>query len=264
MRSSTATCGSFRSKSVSTLADSEIHLSIVIPAFNESERIGGTLDSFTAYLAQQDYAYEIIVVDDGSSDDTSGTVTHGITAQTWPHVNVIQLPANRGKGRAVAVGLVEARGAYRFFADADASTPIEEIEKFWPKFQAGADIVIASRSLPESDVRVHQAWYRENMGKIFNVILKLLALTPFKDTQCGFKGYTADAVEKVIPKQRIDGFAFDVEQLYIAQRLGLHIEEVAVTWVNSKRTTVNPISDSARMILESIGIRLNAILGRYT
>lgn len=233
-------------------------LSIVIPAFNEAERIGDTLRLFCVYLDAQDYAYEIIVVDDGSSDDTQAAAK-----AAFPDVGIVSYGGNRGKGFAVRKGLEAARGDVRFFADADGSTPIEEIEKFWPLFDDGADIVIASRSLPESDVRVHQAWYRENMGKIFNTILKMLALTPFADTQCGFKGFTAEACAVILPRLRIDGFAFDVEQLFVAAKHGLRIEEVAVTWINSKRTTVNPILDSAKMIIESVYIRLNAIIGRY-
>ena len=238
-------------------------LSIVIPAFNEAERIAGTLRSFTSYLDRQDYDYEIIVVDDGSSDETAKIVTQGIVKEFWPNTHLVSLPKNRGKGGAIAQGFNDAHGEYRVFSDADGSTPIEEIEKFWEQFDAGADVVIASRSMPGSDVRTHQAWYRENMGKIFNIILKSLALTPFKDTQCGFKGYTASAWITIAPRLRIDGFAFDVEHLHVAQLHGLKITEVPVTWINSKRTTVNPITDSAKMILESLRIRVNSVLGRY-
>lgn len=236
-----------------------MHLSIVIPAFNEQDRIVDTLDHLTGYLSQQDYDWEIIVVDDGSSDATIETVENKNATNT----RVIAYQPNRGKGHAVRTGMQKAIGDYRIFYDADASTPIDQVEKLWPLFDQDVDIVIGSRSMKESDVQIHQAWYRENMGRIYNVMLRMLALTTFPDTQCGFKGFTKYACDIVLPRQTIEGFAFDAELLYIAHIHKLNIGQVPVTWINSPHTTLNAGSDSAQMILETLRVRWNAILGRY-
>jgi dolichyl-phosphate beta-glucosyltransferase len=156
-----------------------------------------------------------------------------------------------------------ARGAYRFFFDADASTPIEELEKAWPRFDDGADIVVGSRSLRESNVEVHQAWYRENMGRVFNLCLRILGLTHMPDTQCGFKGFTAAACDVVLPRQTIDRFAFDAELLYVAELHSLRIDQIPVRWINSRKSRLNPVTDSAAMFFEILGIRLNQLLGKY-
>ena len=236
-----------------------MHLSIVIPAFNEQDRIVDTLDHLTGYLSQQDYDWEIIVVDDGSADATKETVENKNAANT----RVIAYQPNRGKGHAVRTGMQEAIGDYCVFYDADASTPIDQVEKLWPMFDNEVDIVIGSRSMAGSDVQVHQAWYRENMGRIYNVLLRFLALTRFPDTQCGFKGFSKHACDIVLPRQTIEGFAFDAELLYIAHIHKLNIAQVPVVWINSPHTTLNAGSDSARMILETLRIRWNAIVGRY-
>ncbi len=236
-----------------------MHLSIVIPAYNEEARIVDTLDQLTAYLERQDYDWEIIVVDDGSTDQTVKTVEN----QHARNTRVLSYQPNRGKGHAVRTGMDDATGEYRVFYDADASTPIDQVEKLWPMFDAGADIVIGSRSMRDSDVQVHQAWYRENMGRIYNVLLRLLGLTRFPDTQCGFKGFTQHACGVVFPRQTIEGFAFDAELLHIGRIHKLNIAQVPVTWINSPHTTLNATTDSAGMILETIRIRWNALLGRY-
>ncbi len=237
-----------------------MHLSIIIPAYNEQDRIVATLDQLTQYLSQQSYDWEIIVVDDGSGDATVQTVND----QNAPNTRVIAYQPNRGKGHAVRTGMQDATGDYRIFYDADASTPIDQVEKLWPLFEQGADIVIGSRSMKESDVQVHQAWYRENMGRIYNVLLRMLALTRFPDTQCGFKGFTKHACDIVFPRQTIEGFAFDAELLHIARIHKLTIAQVPVTWINSPHTTLNATTDSFSMILETFRIRWNAIRGRYT
>ncbi|MBI2424519.1 MAG: glycosyltransferase family 2 protein [Candidatus Hydrogenedentes bacterium] len=243
-----------------------IRLSLIIPAYNEAQRLPGTLRQVHAYLAAQSYASEIVVVDDGSTDATA------LAAQTTMEelgagpvgFACVRLERNRGKGAAVRQGMLhEARGAYRFFYDADGATPIEEIEGAMALFESGAEIVIGSRALAASRVEVHQAWYREHMGQVNNVFLRLLGLTPYKDTQCGFKGFSARAVEIVFPRQTIEGFAFDVELLYIAWLHGLRIEELPVTWRNSPRSTLNPVSDSLAMIWESWTVRFKAFLGSY-
>jgi len=236
-----------------------VHLSIIIPAYNEANRIVDTLDQLTLYLSQQNSGYEIIVVNDGSTDDTTRTVEQTNT----PHPRAIEYTPNRGKGHAVKTGMQAAQGDYRLFYDADASTPIDQLEKCWPQFQAGYDIVIGSRSMQGADVQVHQAWYRENMGRIYNLLLRILALTHFPDTQCGFKIFTAQAAAIIFPRQTIEGFAFDAELLYIAKRHNLKTQQIPVTWINSPQTTLHAATDSANMILETIKIRWNALRGRY-
>jgi dolichyl-phosphate beta-glucosyltransferase len=213
-----------------------------------------------AYLAEQSYASEVIVVDDGSTDATQAVVREYATDQT----RLVPLARNQGKGAAVREGLWrEACGAYRVFFDADASTPIEEVEKLWPVFEAGADVVIGSRALPDSRVEIHQAWYRETMGRMNNVILRALGLTHFSDTQCGFKGFTADACVVIFPRQTINRFSFDVELLRIAARQGLRVKEVPVVWRNSTQTSLNPLTDSARMLWDLLVIRGRDLRGAY-
>lgn len=236
-----------------------MHLSIVIPAFNEEPRIEETLQQVTDYLSSQTYDAEIIVVDDGSTD---GTVS--VVQTIFPKVRIVSYDQNRGKGYAVKEGMLAATGDYRLFYDADGSTPIEESEKLWPLFEAGADVVIGSRSLPESDVQRHQPWYREKMGRVFNLILKLLALTHFPDTQCGFKAFTSEATATLFTAQTIEHFSFDAELLYIAQRKGLRVEQIPVQWINCPHTRVSAMTDSFCMFLDIVVIRLNAWRGKYS
>jgi dolichyl-phosphate beta-glucosyltransferase len=235
-----------------------VHLSLIIPAYNEAQRIRATLESAEAYLDRQDYDYEIIVVDDGSTDATAAVVR-----DSHPEVRLESYSPNRGKGFAVRHGMAVAQGAYRVFSDADESTPIEELEKMWPRFEQGADVVIASRALPESEIEQHQVWYRENMGRAFNLMLRMFGLTRFHDTQCGFKGFTQRAADIVFSRQTIEDFGFDPEILYIAQRHGLRVDEIPVHWINCPYTRVNAITDSTRMFADMFVIRRNAWLGKY-
>jgi dolichyl-phosphate beta-glucosyltransferase len=235
-----------------------VRLSVVIPCYNEVRRIGATLESFQKYLHRQVYAHEVIVVDDGSTD---GTADH--VRSRFPEVRVIRYEENRGKGYATKAGMLEATGEIRLVSDADGSTPIAEVEKFWPHFDRGGAVVIGSRALPDSDVAVRQPWYRQNMGRVYNVMLRMLGLTNFPDTQCGFKAFTAAACEIVFPRQRMDGFGADAECLYIAQRHGLAIAQVAVRWLNSPDSRVNALTDSLRMIGEALTIRVNTFLRVY-
>lgn len=249
--------------SVNAPRDEPIHLSVVIPAYNEAMRIESTLVHVLRYLEQQEYAAEIIVVDDGSRDATFGIVRNMRTPYRTA-LRIHQLPENRGKGAAVRTGMRDlARGAIRLFYDADASTPIEELEKVWPCFNDGASIVIGSRSLPDSRVEVHQAPYREFMGRCFNHILRLLRLTSYIDTQCGFKAFTAEAADTVFSRQSLDRFSFDVEILFIAARHGLAIREIPVRWINSPASRVNPIKDSLRMFWDVILIHYRNWQGLY-
>jgi dolichyl-phosphate beta-glucosyltransferase len=235
-----------------------VRLSIVIPAYNEEKRIGLTLWQIDSYLAKQPYDSEIIVVDDGSADYTADYVCSG-----FPNVRVIAYGRNRGKGYAVKTGMLAASGDYRLFCDADGSTPITDLDLFWPHFDAGADIVIGSRSLPESCVIVRQHPIRENMGRIFNLFVKLLVVGDYIDTQCGFKGFTAKSAELLFARQRLERFSFDAEILYIARKHGLRVAEVPVQWCNSPHSRVGMVADPARMFWDLIHIRLHDLAGRY-
>jgi len=236
-------------------------LSVLIPAFNEEARIGKTLDQLNDYFAAVDYPVEVVVIDDGSIDRTANIVRE-YNARSFP-LRLVQNDQNMGKGYTVAHGMREAVGDFRLFFDADGSTPIDQVEKFWPHFEDGADVCIGSRALPESDVQVHQPWYRETMGKIFNLFVRLLALRGFNDTQCGFKAFTAAAAMKIFPRQTLNGFGFDVELLYIANKHGLKTVEVPVVWINSPASRVHPVRDASRMFFELLIIRWRALGGRY-
>lgn len=235
-----------------------VYLSLVIPAYNEEGRIGQTLHSVTDYLSRQEYESEVIVVNDGSTDRTSAVV------QTlYPEMRVLEHEPNRGKGYAVKQGMLAGTGEYRVFYDADGSTPIPELEKLWPRFNQGADVVIGSRSLPNSDVKVHQHILREKMGRTFNLFVKAFLAEPFIDTQCGFKGFTARATEICFQRQRLERFSFDAELLHIARKQGLRIDEVPVRWCNVRDSRVKIFTDSPQMVWDLVRVRLNSLLGRY-
>lgn len=240
-----------------------MRLSLVIPAYNEAGRIAPTLGAARDHLAGMPFDSEIIVVDDGSTDGTA-EVVRGFLRDSGPAVRLHSLGVNRGKGAAVREGMLNlAAGEYRFFMDADSSTPVDEVDDCWRLFGAGADIVIGSRALPESRIELRQPWYRENMGRVFNLLLRSLRLTPFRDTQCGFKGFTADAARQCFSRQRMEGFAFDAEVLFIAALHGLKVVEKPVRWVNSPQSRVHPVTDSPRMFADMLRIRANARKGWY-
>ena len=236
----------------------DVHLTIVVPAYNEANRIGDTLDTFEVYRAEQTYAIQIIVVDDGSDDGTADLVR-----ERFPQVDVLSYPRNRGKGHAVRRGMGAARGRYRVVYDADGSTPIADVEKLWPAFDEGAEIVIGSRAMAASDVKVPQPWYRRKMGRIYNGLLRFLGLTSFRDTQCGFKGFTVKSCNIIFPLQRVNGFGADVEILHIAQKHGLTVVEIPVVWINSLESRVSVAGDSFQMFKDVMLIRFRSWLGKY-
>ncbi|MGB9851777.1 MAG: dolichyl-phosphate beta-glucosyltransferase [Candidatus Kapaibacteriota bacterium] len=225
-------------------------ISIVIPVYNEEERIVGTLEKVWNYLTSNKYNFEIVVVDDGSTDKTLQRVE-----SFKEDVRIISYSPNRGKGAAVRTGMLNAKGKYRIFSDADLSTPIYEIEKLLEKLEAGADICIGSRAIDPSLIKKHQPFYREFMGKTFNKFVQLIVFRGIEDTQCGFKGFTERAAELVFSHSKIDGFSFDVEILYLAKKAGLKIEQVPVEWYNDSRTKVNPLRDSMNMFIELFKIK---------
>ncbi|HVZ41666.1 MAG TPA: dolichyl-phosphate beta-glucosyltransferase [Candidatus Kapabacteria bacterium] len=225
-------------------------LSFIIPAYNEAARIEKSLAQAREYFAPQAYTWEVVVVDDGSSDDTAAIVEH----HSGDGIRLLRQPRNMGKGAAVRRGMLEGRGNFRIFSDADFSTPIRETERMLKELRHH-DVVIGSRAIDSSYIKKHQPWYRETMGRIFNLFVRMIAVSGIHDTQCGFKGFTAAAAEAVFSRTKIDGFSFDVEALYIARRLGLSILEMPVEWFNDERSTLNPVSDSIKMFRELLRVR---------
>ena len=240
----------------------DVFLSIVIPAYNEEARLMESLKAIKEYLEGKDYISEVIVADDGSNDRTPDIVTD--TSRDFPGLRLIRNPINMGKGEAVKRGIMEARGKYILFSDADLSTPIEEIDTLFTWIERGFDIVIGSRTLAESRIEVHQPFYREMMGRVFNLMVRSLLLLKIRDTQCGFKLFRRDVAEQIFPLQRLKGFGFDVEILYIADTLGYKIKEVPIIWRNSCISKVKPFKDSLKTFSELLQIRINSIKGRYS
>lgn len=233
----------------------EPFLSVVIPAYNEEERLPPTLARIGEYLAEQSYESEIVVVDNASSDRTSEVARpSGATVLAEPR---------RGKGAAVRTGMLAARGEYILFSDADLSTPIEEVERLLEALRGGHDVAIASRGLAESKLPVRQPWYRELVGRVGNVLVRLAAVHGIADTQCGFKLFPREIAHRLFGAQLMTGIAFDMEILFLAQRLGLRIAEVPVTWVDSPDTRISRVRDSLDALKDLARIRWNWLRGRY-
>jgi len=214
-------------------------LSIVIPAYNEESRLPATLDRILSWIESGALGVrEILIVDDGSSDRTAAVAEEFV--DKYPTVRVIRNPGNRGKGYAVRNGMLRAQGEWILYTDADLSAPIEEAAKLYSAATTqGAAVAIGSRALDRSLVALHQSAFREYSGRFFNVMMRLVTGLPFHDTQCGFKLYRADAAQAIFSRQQLDGFSFDVEDLYIAARLGLKTVEVPVRWSNVEGTKVS-------------------------
>ncbi|MGO9127332.1 MAG: dolichyl-phosphate beta-glucosyltransferase [Terriglobales bacterium] len=236
--------------------------SVVLPAYNESERIATTIDKISAFAAQRDWQTEIIVVDDGSSDDTAEVVRR--CAATRPGVRLLQNPGNRGKGYSVRHGMLQAQGEVLLFSDADLSSPIAEAEKLFAAIATGADVAIGSRWVNTELQLRRQPLYRQLLGRAFNLALRLILGLQFKDTQCGFKAFTRRAAHLLFPLQKIERWGFDPELLYLAKRLQLRVEEVPVAWAHREGTRINPLRDGIRMFGEMLQIRWNALLGQYS
>lgn len=237
-------------------------LSIVIPAYNESARLAATLDRILAYIGGGGWSStEVLVVDDGSSDGTAGI------AREYQErgVRLLSNPGNRGKGYSVRHGMLEARGDWVLFTDADLSAPIEEMDKLFAAMAAspGTRIAIGSRALDRSLIGVHQSVFRENAGRIFNLAMRLIAGLPFWDTQCGFKLFDGRAAREIFRRQRLDRFGFDVEVLFIARKLGYRTVEVPVRWSHAEGTKVSMVRDSVDMFADLLRVRMNWLRGRY-
>lgn len=236
-------------------------LSIIIPAYNEEKRLLPTLGKILAYLSGHGFSYEIIVVDDGSTDDTLQMAKN--FACSDKHVIVLANERNSGKGYSVRRGMLSASGEYIFFTDADLSTPIEEIEKCLPYLNNGYDVVIGSRSIPGSHIIIHQPWYREKMGKIFNFMVNIVLVKGIADTQCGFKGFKKEVVKTVISRCCINGFSFDVEAIYLSRKFGFKIKEIPIRWENSALSKVDPIRHSLQMLRDLFRIKIRDLKGYY-
>ncbi len=237
-----------------------IALSVVIPAYNEQERIEATIRRTLEYLAGRGFGFEVIVADDGSRDETALRVE--ALARGDRRLSVIRLPQNRGKGAAVRTGVLASRGVRVLFMDADLATPIEELEKLDPYLEQGYDVAIGSRGLTESDIRQRQPFPRELMGRTFNLIVRSLLLGGFRDTQCGFKLFTRAAAQELFGAQTLDGFAFDVEVLLLAKDRGYRIREVPVVWYHAPNSKVSPITDASRMFADLVRLRARRLAGR--
>lgn len=239
-----------------------IKISIVIPAYNEELRIAKTLEQVMQQPFLRNFDLEVVVVDDGSRDQTSSVVRSAM--QQYPKIRLVQNERNLGKGFSVRRGMMAAEGDFLFFADADNSTPIEEFYKLFVRVDKGeCDVAIGSRGLKESEVRVRQLWVRQFMGKVFNFFVRMLILRDFQDTQCGFKCFSRKAAKEIFPLQRIFGFAFDVELLTIARSRSFCVKEVPVVWINSPQSKVSPFKDAACMFFDLFRIKFNIYRGLY-
>jgi dolichyl-phosphate beta-glucosyltransferase len=238
-----------------------LRYSIVIPAFNESRRILPTLEKVVSYVAQQGWDAEIIVVNDGSTDDTAEIVRR--FAAIHPKLRLIENPGNRGKGYSVRNGMLHAGGDILLFSDADLSSPIEEAPKLFDAISQGADVAFGSRWLQAGLQTERQPLHRQLFGRIFNLILRIVLGLKFKDTQCGFKAFTRDAAQAIFPRQKIERWGFDPELIFLAQVLGYRVVEVPVSWAHNDKSTINPLRDGTRMFLEVLRIRWNAFNGKY-
>lgn len=231
-------------------------LSIVIPAYNEANRIHRILQDIAGFRSLWPGPVEVILSDDGSQDDTV-KVTRTIAGQLGlePQLKVVAAPANRGKGHAVRSGMLEAQGDYVLFADADGATPMREALKLKAKLDEGYDVAIGSRDLPESNIVVKQPFYRRLMGAVLRGIVSMTVLGGFKDTQCGFKMFTASARQDIFPRQTLHGFSFDIEILYLARQLGYRVCEVPIEWHDQPGTKVKPIRSSLEVLRDLLIIR---------
>jgi dolichyl-phosphate beta-glucosyltransferase len=236
------------------VASEQPRLSVVIPCYNEEQRLPRTIEQIERYLDRKNATYELILVDDGSVDGTR--MIMDAAAERNRAVRVESLPHNRGKGRALAVGVAEARGAEILVTDADLSTPIEELDGLQAALNGGAGVAIASRAVRGSRVEISQPLYRVLMGKAFNLIVQAVLLPGIWDTQCGFKLFRADVAHDAFAALSTDGFGYDPEVLYRARRKGVEIVEVPVVWRNSSPTKVSALRSSYDMFKHVIRVRL--------
>lgn len=236
-------------------------LSVVVPAYNEERRLERMLREALTVLYRRGTPFEVIVVDDGSQDETSALVLR-LSAE-FPELRLIRLPENRGKGYAVRTGMVNATGASVLFADADGATRFGELVRLEAALDAGADVAIGSRALKDGRVTIEARLHRRLMGRLFHALVSVLAIRGFADTQCGFKLFRRTAAQDLFSRLRLAGFSFDVEVLLMAQRQGYRVDEVPVHWTHQAGSRVRLVLDSLRMVRDLFVIRTNALRGMY-
>jgi len=234
----------------------------VLPAYNESERIGATLEKIFAHVNQQGWSAEVIVVNDGSNDETARIV--GEYARKHSMLRLLENPGNRGKGFSVRNGMLHAQGDILLFSDADLSSPIKEADKLLAAVRGGSDVAIGSRWLKTELQIQRQPLHRQLFSRIFNLALRLVLGLNFKDTQCGFKAFSHAAAQKLFPAQRIERWGFDPELLFLAKRFGFTVSEIPVAWSHRAGTRIKPLRDGIRMLGEMLVIRWNALTGKYS
>jgi dolichyl-phosphate beta-glucosyltransferase len=232
-----------------------IYLSVIVPAYNEERRIAATLERIYKFLATKDYDFEIIMVDDGSTDGTVAVAEKSRCA-TDHKLAILKNVINRGKGASVRNGIAASSGKYVVFSDADLSTPIEELDGFIDMMDKGCDVVIGSRASAGSRVVVRQPFYRQTMGKVFNLLVKAILLKGLNDTQCGFKLFRGVVAREIAGEMKIEGFCFDVEMLYLARIKGYNIREKGVMWKNSVDSKVRLVNSSVSMFADLLRIRM--------
>jgi glycosyltransferase involved in cell wall biosynthesis len=235
--------------------------SIIIPAYNEGARLDATLTKVLRYVAEKKWDAEVIVVNDGSRDNTVEIVQSHM--QKNSALRLLENPGNRGKGYSVRNGMMNARGEVLLFSDADLSSPIEEAPKLLAAMAEGADIAIGSRWMRSELQSQRQPLYRQFFGRIFNLMLRLILGLQFKDTQCGFKAFTRSAAQAIFRQQKIERWGFDPELLYLAKKYGFKVAEVPVAWAHSTGTRISPLRDGTRMVVEMLKIRWIALTGKY-
>jgi dolichyl-phosphate beta-glucosyltransferase len=235
-------------------------VSIVIPAYNEERRLPASLQRVARFVEQQSYRVEVVIADDGSTDGTAAIVER--FAADHPFVFLERAP-HGGKGSAIRAGIRRGRGDYLAISDADLAVPIDELNKFLPPALDGYDLAIASRE-GEGARRIDEPYYRHLMGRVYNLLVRILAVPRIQDTQCGFKVIRRDAARQIFGCQTINGWGFDVEVLFIAQRLGYRIVEVPVTWYYGRGSKIHPVRDTLNMFRDLLQVRLNARRGAYT
>ncbi len=235
--------------------------SIVIPAYNESARIGATLKRVLAYVDSRSWNAEVIVVNDGSRDDTAAVVRS--FAERDSRLRLVENPGNRGKGYSVRNGMMNASGELLFFTDADMSSPIEEAPKLLEAIAAGADVAVGSRWLRSETQTQRQPLYRQLFGRIFNAALRIVLGLSYADTQCGFKIFTRRAAHIIFPLQRIDRWGFDPELLFLAKRFGFKVSEIPIAWAHSEGSRIRYFRDGMHMFWEMLKIRWYSLSGKY-